>query len=45
MASATPEPGDLKTSRSITVPSSPLKVRVSVPLPGYLKSVARYWSP
>src|ERR1700722_17757468 len=42
---ATPEPGVLKTSRSITWPSSPTNFIVSVPLPGNLKSVARYWSP
>ena len=42
---AMPEPGDWNTSRSILVPSSPTKVMVSVPLPGTLKSVARYWSP
>ena len=44
-AMATPAPGDLNTSFSITVPSSPTNLMVSVPLPGTLKSVARYWSP
>ena len=42
---ATPLPGALNTSRSITLPSSPTNLMVSVPLPGNLKSVARYWSP
>src|SRR6185295_18947898 len=45
MLMATPAPGDLNTSRSITVPSSPTNFIVSVPLPGNLMSVARYWSP
>ena len=38
-------PGALNTSRSITVPSSPTNFIDSVPLPGNLMSVARYWSP
>ena len=42
---ATPPPGDLKTSFSITWPSSPSNLMVRRPLPGTLKSVARYWSP
>ena len=42
---AMPALGALKTSRSITVPSSPTNFIDSVPLPGNLKSVARYWSP
>ena len=45
MAIVTPEPGALNTSRSITLPSSPVNLSVIVPLPGNLKSVARYWSP
>ena len=45
IAIATPAPGDLNTSRSITLPSSPTNLSVSVPLAGNLKSVARYWSP
>ena len=45
MAIVTPAPGAWKTSRSIRVPSSPTKVRVSLPGPGKRKSVARYWSP
>ena len=45
MASVTPEPGALITSRSITLPSSPVNLSEMVPLPGNLKSVARYWSP
>jgi hypothetical protein len=44
-AMATPAPGNWKTSFSMTVPSSPTNFIVSVPLPGNLKSVARYWSP
>ncbi len=42
---ATPPPGALNTSFSITLPSSPTNLMVSVPLPGKVKSVARYWSP
>jgi hypothetical protein len=45
IAMATPEPGNWNTSRSIFLPSSPTKERNSLPLPGTLKSVARYWSP
>ena len=45
MLSATPAPGNLNTSFSITVPSSPSNLIVSRPLPGTMKSVARYWSP
>ncbi len=37
--------GALKTSFSMTWPSSPTNLIVSLPLPGNLKSVARYWSP
>jgi ribose transport system ATP-binding protein len=37
-------PGAWNTSRSIFLPSSPVKLSVMVPLPGNLKSVARYWS-
>src|SRR4029450_13832558 len=42
---AMPQPGALKTSFSITVPSSPTNFIDSVPLLGNLMSVARYWSP
>ena len=43
MVIATPEPGNLKTLNSIGAePSSGVKVTVSVPGPGTLKSVARY---
>ena len=45
IASVTPEPGALNTSRSITLPSLPVNLIDSVPAPGNLKSVARYWSP
>ena len=34
-----------KTSCSIVLPSSPTNLIDSLPLPGTLKSVARYWSP
>ena len=44
MAMVTPEPGVWNTSRSITLPSSPVNLSVIVPLPGKRKSVARYWS-
>ena len=39
------EPGALNTSRSMTLPSLPTNLIVSVPAVGNLKSVARYWSP
>ncbi len=42
MAMATPAPGALNTSFSMTLPSSPSNLMVSLPLPGYLKSVALY---
>ncbi len=45
IAMATPGEGNWKTSSSIFVPSSPSKTRRSLPGPGTLKSVARYWSP
>ncbi len=46
MAIATPPPGKSNTSKDIALPpSSGWKVRVSLPLPGTTKSVARYWSP
>ena len=46
IASATPGLGNSKTSSSIgSVPSLGVKVRVRVPSPGTLRSVARYWSP
>ena len=45
MAMATPPPGKSNTSCSITWPSSPSHLIVSLPLPGTTKSVARYWSP
>ena len=45
MAMATPAPGASNTSCSITLPSSPTNLIVSLPLPGKRKSVARYWSP
>ena len=45
MAMATPALGNLKTSFSMTVPSSPSNLMVRRPLPGTWKSVARYWSP
>ena len=45
MAMATPELGKSKTSCSISWPSSPVHLMVSLPLPGTRKSVARYWSP
>ena len=38
-------PGKSNTSCSITWPSSPSNLMVSLPLPGTTKSVARYWSP
>src|ERR1700743_2411535 len=45
IAMATPPPGALNTSCSMTLPSSPTNLMVSTPLPGKRKSVARYWSP
>ena len=46
MPSATPASGKRKISNSCGAePSSGVKVMVSVPAPGTLMSVARYWSP
>ena len=41
----TPEDGASNTSRSITSPSAPTNFIDSLPGPGNLRSVARYWSP
>ena len=45
MPIAMPEEGASKMSYSSSVPSSPTNFMVILPLPGNLKSVARYWSP
>ncbi|MNE76277.1 hypothetical protein D3C80_1725060 [compost metagenome] len=45
MPMATPDDGKSNTSCSMTWPSSPWNLIVSLPGPGTKKSVALYWSP